>query len=148
MINNYVAVFRLSIDVSVVFFASSFPAGTVDLWLGGPLTAQRRLSTPRQRITSRPGGLNPSIIGAYASVGDPLGCIAQAQGMVAEPSGFNATREPPILQPLPGCVPFGDMDANDSNGSSIYHGLSVNLASASATHDQFLALLHVVAFHR
>ncbi len=26
----------------------------------------------------RPGGLNPSIIGAYASVGDPTGCIPQA----------------------------------------------------------------------
>ena len=26
----------------------------------------------------RPGGLNPSIIGAYASVGDPAGCIPQA----------------------------------------------------------------------
>ena len=25
----------------------------------------------------RPGGLNPSIIGAYGSIGDPLGCIAQ-----------------------------------------------------------------------
>jgi len=31
----------------------------------------------------RPGGLNPSIIGAYGSVGDPLGCIAQAQATAA-----------------------------------------------------------------
>ena len=30
----------------------------------------------------RPGGLNPSIIGAYGSIGDPLGCIAQAAALV------------------------------------------------------------------
>lgn len=28
---------------------------------------------------------------------------------------------------LVGCVPFGDMDANYSNGSSIYHGFTTNL---------------------
>ena len=67
--------------------------------------------------------LNPSIIGAYASVGDPLGCIAQAQAMVAA-FRVNASCDPATFA---GCVPFGDMDANYSNGSSIYHGLSVNL---------------------
>ena len=84
----------------------------------------------------RPGGLNPSIIGAYASVGDPLGCIAQAQAMVASLPGFNANCNPATFT---GCVPFGDMDANYSNGSSIYHGLSANLRKRFNNHYEFLA---------
>src|SRR5579863_1089884 len=52
----------------------------------------------------RPGGLNPSIIGAYASVGDPLGCIAQAVALVHTLPGFNASCDPATFT---GCVPFG-----------------------------------------
>ena len=84
----------------------------------------------------RPGGLNPSIIGAYAFVGDPLGCIAQAQAMVQSLPGFNANCDPATFA---GCVPFGDMDANYSNGSSIYHGLSANLRKRFTNHYEFLA---------
>jgi hypothetical protein len=84
----------------------------------------------------RPGGLNPSIIGAYASIGDPLGCIAQAAAKVASIPGFNATCNPATFA---GCVPFGDMDANYSNGSSIYHGFSANLRKRFTSHYEFLA---------
>jgi hypothetical protein len=84
----------------------------------------------------RPGGLNPSIIGAYASVGDPLGCIAQAVALVHTLPGFNANCDPATFT---GCVPFGDMDANYSNGSSIYHGFSANLRKRFNTHYEFLA---------
>jgi hypothetical protein len=84
----------------------------------------------------RPGGLNPSIIGAYASVGDPLGCIAQAVALVHTIPGFNANCDPATFT---GCVPFGDMDANYSNGSSIYHGFSANLRKRFNTHYEFLA---------
>jgi hypothetical protein len=84
----------------------------------------------------RPGGLNPSIIGAYASVGDPLGCIAQAAAMVQSLPGFNANCNPATFA---GCVPFGDMDANYSNGSSIYHGFSANLRKRFKRHYEFLA---------
>ncbi|HEY1678939.1 MAG TPA: carboxypeptidase regulatory-like domain-containing protein [Candidatus Sulfotelmatobacter sp.] len=84
----------------------------------------------------RPGGLNPSIIGAYASVGDPLGCISQAASTVASIPGFNASCDPATFT---GCVPFGDMDANYSNGSSIYHGFSANLRKRYGTHYEFLA---------
>jgi len=84
----------------------------------------------------RPGGLNPSIIGAYASVGDPLGCIAQAQAMVSSLPGFNASCNPATFA---GCVPFGDMDANYSNGSSVYHGLTANLRKRFSNHYEFLA---------
>jgi len=84
----------------------------------------------------RPGGLNPSIIGAYASIGDPLGCIAQAQALVQTIPGFNANCNPATFA---GCVPFGDMDANYSNGSSIYHGFSANLRKRFNSHYEFLA---------
>ena len=84
----------------------------------------------------RPGGLNPSIIGAYASVGDPFGCIAQAAAFVSSIPGFNSTCNPTTFS---GCVPFGDMDANFSNGSSIYHGFSANLRKRFGSHYEFLA---------
>jgi len=82
----------------------------------------------------RPGGLNPSIIGAYASVGDPLGCISQA-ATTAQTLGFHAC-DPATFN---GCVPFGDMDANYSNGTSVYHGFSANLRKRFNTHYEFLA---------
>jgi hypothetical protein len=85
----------------------------------------------------RPGGLNPSIAGAYAAVGDPLGCIAQAQALIHTLPGFNANCSP--VPPFTGCVPFGDMDANYSNGSSIYHGLTANLRKRFTSHYEFLA---------
>jgi hypothetical protein len=84
----------------------------------------------------RPGGLNPSIIGAYGSVGDPLGCIAQAAALAATIPGFNVNCNPATFA---GCVPFGDMDANYSNGSSIYHGFSANLRKRFNRHYEFLA---------
>jgi hypothetical protein len=84
----------------------------------------------------RPGGLNPSIIGAYASVGDPLGCIAKAQALVQSTPGFNANCNPATFA---GCIPFGDMDANYSNGSSIYHGFTANLRKRFRNHYEFLA---------
>jgi len=80
----------------------------------------------------RPGGLNPSIIGAYA-VADPA-CIPQA-ATLAQTLGFNAC-DPSTFA---GCVPFGDMDANFSNGSSVYHGFSTNLRKRFAGHYEFLA---------
>jgi Carboxypeptidase regulatory-like domain/TonB dependent receptor len=85
----------------------------------------------------RPGGLNPSILGAYASVGDPLGCITQAISTVSSLPGFNAACG--TAPGFAGCVPFGDMDANYSNGSSIYHGFSANLRKRFGGHYEFLA---------
>ena len=80
----------------------------------------------------RPGGLNPSIIGLYAAI-DPA-CIPQAAAL-AQSLGFNAC-DPATFT---GCVPFGDMDANYSNGSSIYHGFSANLRKRFSTRYEFLA---------
>ena len=85
----------------------------------------------------RPGGLNPSIIGAYASVGDPTGCIPQAIATTMATPGFNSACG--TQANFGGCVPFGDMDANYSNGSSIYHGFSTNLRKRFGGHYEFLA---------
>jgi hypothetical protein len=43
------------------------------------------------------------------------------------------------LTTLANCVPFGDMDANYSNGSSVYHGFSANLRKLFNRHYEFLA---------
>jgi len=87
----------------------------------------------------RPGGLNPSIVGAYLSQGAAGAyCVGVAQQIVQSlaSQGFNANCNPAGFT---GCVPFGDMDANYSNGSSIYHGLSANLRKRFTSHYEFLA---------
>jgi len=84
----------------------------------------------------RPGGLNPSIAAGYVLQGG-TGCVQQATA-VAQAAGFNANCSPLSLS-YTGCVPFGDMDANYSNGSSIYHGFSANLRKRFNNHYEFLA---------
>ena len=56
------------------------------------------------------------------------------QGLASQ--GFNANCNPATLA---NCIPFGDMDANYSNGSSVYHGLSANLRKRFNRHYEFLA---------
>jgi hypothetical protein len=86
----------------------------------------------------RPGGLNPSIALVYDSPALGSGaCVALAnqilQGLASQ--GFNAKCNELTLA---GCVPFGDMDANYSNGSSIYHGFTTNLRKRFSNHFEFL----------
>jgi hypothetical protein len=87
----------------------------------------------------RPGGLNPSIAaGFYLSGQAP--CVAQAQALLATLPGFNTKCNPaPPTFDYTGCIPFGDMDANYSNGSSVYHGLTANLRKRFSSHYEFLA---------
>lgn len=80
----------------------------------------------------RPGGLNPSI-----AVAEP-GCVPQAVALIHALPGFNANCNP-TPPTYTGCVPFGDMDANYSNGSSIYHGFTSNLRKRFGNHYEFLA---------
>ncbi|MGC1448763.1 MAG: TonB-dependent receptor, partial [Candidatus Sulfotelmatobacter sp.] len=91
----------------------------------------------------RPGGLNPSIAGLYLSPAVPggAGCVALAQQLESNlaSQGFNATCTPGTTGTFTGCVPFGDMDANYSNGSSIYHGFTTNLRKRFTKHYEFLA---------
>ena len=90
----------------------------------------------------RPGGLNPSIAGALIAAGPAaIPCVQLAEkiesGLASQ--GFNASCAPTITGGFGGCVPFGDMDANYSNGSSIYHGFTTNLRKRFNQHYEFLA---------
>ncbi len=90
----------------------------------------------------RPGGLNPSIAAGFYASGNPtlINCVLQAQALLATLPGFNTKCNPaPPTFDYTGCVPFGDMDANYSNGSSVYHGLTANLRKRFSNHYEFLA---------
>jgi len=92
----------------------------------------------------RPGGLNPSIaLGKYLT-GNPndANCVMQAAALAASIPGFNGNCNPvpgPAGIDFTGCVPFGDMDANYSNGSSVYHGFSADLRKRFGKHYEFNA---------
>jgi hypothetical protein len=86
----------------------------------------------------RPGGINPSI--ALALLSDPATapCVTAVLPLVQQLYGLNTKCD--LTSPtLAGCVPFGDMDANYSNGSSVYHGLTANLRKRFSNHYEFLA---------
>jgi Carboxypeptidase regulatory-like domain len=88
----------------------------------------------------RPSGLNPSVAAATYLQPGGAACIAQAIALLTALPGFNANCNPvPPVPDYTGCVPFGDMDANYSNGSSVYHGFSANLRKRFSSHYEFLA---------
>jgi hypothetical protein len=62
------------------------------------------------------------------------GCVTLAQQML-QSAGLNTSCDPTTLD---GCVPFSDMDANYSNGSSVYHGFTANLRKRFSNHYEFL----------
>jgi Carboxypeptidase regulatory-like domain/TonB dependent receptor len=84
----------------------------------------------------RPGGLNPAI--ASALIGTPAQVCINAALAVLQQGGLSTACNP-STNGLTGCVPFSDMDANYSNGSSVYHGLSANLKKRFGNHYEFLA---------
>jgi carboxypeptidase family protein/TonB-dependent receptor-like protein len=81
----------------------------------------------------RPSGLNPSLANFLSGIGAG-GCVTLAQSILAA-DGLNATCVPSTLT---GCIPFSDMPANFSNGSSVYHGLTANLRKRFGHHYEFL----------
>ncbi|MGA7559191.1 MAG: carboxypeptidase regulatory-like domain-containing protein [Terriglobales bacterium] len=87
----------------------------------------------------RPGGLNPSIAAFYEAIGQGA-CVSQAEALIKTLPGFNSACNPTSpAGPYTGCVPFSDMDANFSNGTSDYHGLTANLRKRFTQHYEFLA---------
>ncbi len=91
----------------------------------------------------RPGGFNASIANALTGAGAGACVTALAPAVLQffqesgySTAGFNTSCNPATLA---GCVPFGDMDANYSNGSSVYHGLTANLRKRFGNHYEFLA---------
>jgi hypothetical protein len=79
----------------------------------------------------RPSGLNPSLAGGAFTPCVPL-ALADLQA-----TGLNAGCNPAVSG-LTNCIPFSDMDANYSNGSSVYHGFSANLRKRFNRHYEFL----------
>ncbi len=77
----------------------------------------------------RPSGFNPSLMGAFAP------CLAAATADL-QFAGLNSSCNPVTYA---GCVPFSDMDANYSNGSSAYNGFTANLRKRFNSHYEFLA---------
>ena len=70
----------------------------------------------------RPSGINPSLTGVFAPCMGLATAFAQQNGLTL--GG--------------GAVPFSDMIANYSNGSSVYHGLTTNLKKRFSEHYEFL----------
>jgi len=93
----------------------------------------------------RPGGINASFANLLLATGGAAAqCVTTVlpavmqylQAIGYSTAGFNTACNPVTFV---GCVPFGDMDANYSNGSSVYHGLSANLRKRFGSHYEFLA---------
>jgi hypothetical protein len=96
-------------------------------------TGQPYVSAPLTNFF-RPSGLNPAIAAAYLSNPLTAPCVTLAQ-QVLQADGLNGSCDPLTLA---NCVPFSDMDANFSNGSSIYHGFTANLRKRFGDHYEFL----------
>jgi outer membrane receptor protein involved in Fe transport len=86
----------------------------------------------------RPSGLNPSLAGGPCLADAAL--LANIDGLGLGPKGSKCDNTLPF-DSAGGCVvvPFGDMDANYSNGSSVYHGFTANLRKRFGNHYEFLA---------
>ena len=84
----------------------------------------------------RPSGTNASIALALLSNGATAPCVTTVLPLVQQEYGLNATCN---LATLTNCIPFGDMDANYSNGSSVYNGFSTDLIKRFNSHYQFRA---------
>jgi hypothetical protein len=83
----------------------------------------------------RPSGTNASVAVALLSNPATAPCVTAVLPRVQAAYGLNSSCN---LSTLNNCIPFGDMDANYSNGTSVYHGFSANLRKSSR-HLQFLA---------
>jgi hypothetical protein len=84
----------------------------------------------------RPGGVNPSVGIALLSDPSTAPCVTSVLPLVQQQYGLSNNCD---LSTLAGCVPFGDMDANYSNGASVYHGFSANMRKRFGNHYEFLA---------
>jgi hypothetical protein len=88
----------------------------------------------------RPGGLNPSLIPVAAPCLSDAQNLANTLGLGLAPNGKSCDNTKPLGSPG-GCavIPFSDMDANYSNGSSIYHGFTATLKKRFSRNYEFLA---------
>lgn len=86
----------------------------------------------------RPSGLNPAVAEAVLASEGAAGaaCIGLANS-VLQTEGLNSKCNPGAS--LTDCVPFSDMDANYSNGNSVYNGFTANLKKRFSRHYELLA---------
>ncbi|MBV9182258.1 MAG: carboxypeptidase regulatory-like domain-containing protein [Acidobacteria bacterium] len=135
MVGNFFAASQFDVAHNRTPPASPFTVGCTFTPSGTPVAVDASLLN-----FFRPSGLNPSIAAAMLASGGAAGaaCVGYAQQILAglKGQGFNANCDPLTLNQ---CVPFGDMDANFSNGTSVYHGFSANLRKRFQGHYEFLA---------
>lgn len=85
----------------------------------------------------RPSGMNPALVPWFSvvpAVGTTTNCTAFTAAFLASKGlGVDASGKP-----LP-TIPFADMAAQHSSGSSVYHALTVNLRKRFSNHYEFLA---------
>jgi Carboxypeptidase regulatory-like domain/TonB dependent receptor len=112
--------------------ASPFTVSGCNVGPGGPYVPAALTNFFRR------SGTNPSIALALLSNPATAPCVTVVLPLVQQKYGLNASCD--LASPsLTNCVPFGDMDANYSNGSSVYHGLTANLRKRFSNHYEFLA---------
>jgi hypothetical protein len=118
-----------------LFVGSADPAVFAPCGAAGPSPSQ--FYVPAALVSFfRPSGLNPSLTGVFAP------CLPLAAAVMASEGlglGANGGHCDPTAPGSCVPVPFSDMAANYSNGSSFYHGFSVNLRKNFTSHYQFLA---------
>lgn len=135
MVANFLAAYQYDVAHNLTPPASPFTVGCTFTSSGVPVAVDASLMN-----FFRPSGLNPSIAGAMLASGGVAGaaCVGYGQRILQglNGQGFNVNCDPLTLNM---CVPFGDMDANFSNGSSVYHGFSANLRKRFNGHYEFLA---------
>ena len=85
----------------------------------------------------RPSGLNPSIGQVLLNIPPAAPCVALAN-QILQADGLHSTCDP-TPPTFTDCVPFSDMPANSSSGSSVYHALTANLRKRFSQHYEFLA---------
>jgi hypothetical protein len=84
----------------------------------------------------RPSAVNPALALAYLSNPASAPCVTTVLPLILQRDGLTNTCN---YATLAGCIPFSDMDANFSNGSSVYHGFTANLRKRFNRHYEFLA---------
>ncbi len=94
----------------------------------------------------RPSGINPSFVPALLANPAATPCLTIANSILAATHlgiGANGAACNPLdsSSPFGTClpIPFSDMPANFANGSSVYHGLSLNLRKRFSRNYEFLA---------
>jgi hypothetical protein len=111
--------------------SSPLAVNTCGVVPAGPLAGQPFISAPLANFF-RPSGLNPTLANPLGPFGP---CLGLAESVLDNdfPKLVNG-----VPASAPNGVPFSDMAANYSNGSSVYHGLTVNLRKRFTHHYELL----------